>query len=400
MNLSPAQFKGKSIAVITPDSGQSYDVSGGQTNVNFNIAGSRHVIHNKSMCLNGTMNVYTSGTTHPTNSQNLSFNNYAGVFGIIESINVRSLRSNKLINRYEHVGRAVAQEVSALNSDQNLETKFNQSLVSPILGFSKSLCETQFTFSLPLGEVCGFLRKTHNFDLAKCGGLRIEIHLSSNNQFLIDSGSSFSGAKYVISNVTLCYSQLTPDPIWSLETSRLPSLNVYDDWQTRMLQLVSANDSLLDYVSWKALKSLVVTYLSSSKFNNLSSNSFELQPIGIDSFSVLTNGVQKPLMYSQDEDASVNTNYGNLAQEYVKALAVNGSLDYVRTQLSTGNYPTASNESSAFGTGCLYDDQGTPVQGQITVIVNSDISVNTSAFVTYKHERIVEMMNGDVNVLV
>lgn len=391
-----SKFRARTTVIQSAQNGSDYNVSGGQSQINFDIASTRNVIMNKSVLLNGTINVYASGTTNPTGTEDLKFDGYSGLVGMIDSINLRSKNSGVLLGRIQHPGRYTAEHNATTNSGNMLLQKFNQYAGSDQIGLSKSACETEFTFSIPLSELLGFFNVCQEHLLSDLGGLRIEILLSSNNMFLVDTGDSFTGASYVLSNVKLSYVQLEP----SLEYLAMggKSMSVYEDWNINMLQLVSSQDSLEDHVNKASLKSMGVSFLPSSDYNNRTANSYAMAPIAVSDVSLNTNGVQHPLRYSQTQDPAVNTNYNTLAVEYLKAMNTNASLNGVRSVLNIDDYSTAT-DNPQFGVGWLYSNDGVPVlNSNVSMHCQSDNNQNRSAFFTYKYNKIIEAEAGNVMV--
>ena len=403
MSLPASAVKQRKNVVLYAQNGSSFSPASGTSVIRLQIPNNTEILKNGSLNMTGQLQVRTSSDVAPSVSEDIAFNNFAGIQSCIDSVSIYSLKHNILLEHIKNYGRYVANRVGVLNGRQKLVSGLSNS-IGCALSYDSPRITSQVDSRFALEIMSGLLHATESFTMEEVGGLVLELNLSSSPSFIFDQDGSVGTCTYSLTNVKFSAIMFEPTPEWKVErvSDYMSNGSVtvkYDSADIRLNQLQSNADSINDVVNFKKLKALHCTLMLASEQNSQSYDSFEQSVKDVTECSLSINGLKAPYKFSIQ--GASGSNKAMLARAYLESVSHSQRPDYdhIKTILDPDMYSDSSDETQLFGLGYLFSEDGVKaVNTNLNLNVVSDISAQTVCFMQYDHVKTLTIRPDFVNV--
>jgi len=325
------------------------------------------MLKSDSLRINGNLEILLNGTDASTDADKLNINMKAGIYGLIDQIIIKSVKSGQVIEHLEHVSKfsnlyktytesmhdqltyKSQTELSSTNYLLNKEINVNGKKVA-------DADNNKLTNTFSFRPISGFLgdSKLINLDSATgLGGLKIEFHLNSSSAFFnsTDGLTSYNNAEYLLSKLklTCMVNDLTPQDQQQL--MKAPNKTMSFSTIKGIYTAINSSNGILNFkLASSRVKAVSLIFLPSNMENNnkVDSNTMTL-PLNSDgsvasirSVQFLRNGVKFPQNYQFDTNYKSNDKAQKLDSHLLKssfgAFVQNGErLHFESTTLTNRN---------------------------------------------------------------
>jgi hypothetical protein len=370
--------------------------------INFVIGEQERYLIGDSLRITGEIAIYSAPDgdfgTPVQFEQDVNVSPKLSTYGILDQIVLSSQKSKNVIESVRHYGRYLASFLPVLHSKEEMmghlgvtanimpNTYANQiQYVANANGSSATDREyrgNSFCLALPTG----FLSNGQEIGLSGkgwgVGGLSVDIHLSSDAQFLNASRTLYPNAFYQLSNVNLIAELRNPsvDELSRLvgQTSAVMEYNAISSYFS---QIASSNAVVNFRLGLSRVLGGFLTFIPSEMLNNIKFDSFQTTPL-INNLSagelapikqiILSKGGERmPFMYNLDANVRDNANSiiadPQIVRNYISAFDKFMEIDSTMQTPITNNregFSSMSNFADAglqFGIGFSYNDLGSGI---------------------------------------
>ena len=370
--------------------------------INFVIGEQERYLIGDSLRITGEIAIYSAPDgdfgTPVRFEQDVNVSPKLSTYGILDQIVLSSQKSKNVIESVRHYGRYLASFLPVLHSKEEMmghlgvtanimpNSYANQiQYVANANGSSATDREyrgNSFCLALPTG----FLSNGQEIGLSGkgwgVGGLSVDIHLSSDAQFLNASRNLYPNAFYQLSNVNLIAELRNPsvDELSRLvgQTSAVMEYNAISSYFS---QIASSNAVVNFRLGLSRVLGGFLTFIPSEMLNNIKFDSFQTTPL-INNLSagelapikqiILSKGGERmPFMYNLDANVRDNANSiiadPQIVRNYIGAFDKFMEIDSTMQTPITNNregFSSMSNFADAglqFGIGFSYNDLGSGI---------------------------------------
>jgi hypothetical protein len=370
--------------------------------INFVIGEQERYLIGDSLRITGEITIYSAPDgdvgTPVQFEQAVNVSPKLSTYGILDQVVLSSQKSKNVIESVRHYGRYLASFLPVLHSKEEMmghlgvtanimpNSYANQiQYVANANGSSATNREyrgNSYCLALPTG----FLSSGSQIGLSGkgwgVGGLSIDLHLSSDAQFLNASRTLFPNAFYQLTNVNLIAELRNPSVD---ELSRLAgqtsSVMEYNAISSYFSQIASSNAVVNFRLGLSRVLGGFMTFIPSEMLNNIKYDSFQTTPLINDLSAgeiasikqiILTKGGERmPFMYNLDTNVRDNANSiiadPQIVRNYISAFDKFMEVDSTMQTPITNNregFSSMSNFADAglqFGIGFSYNDLGTGI---------------------------------------
>ncbi len=370
--------------------------------INFVIGEQERYLIGDSLRITGEITIYSAPDgdvgTPVQFEQAVNVSPKLSTYGILDQVVLSSQKSKNVIESVRHYGRYLASFLPVLHSKEEMmghlgvtanimpNTYANQiQYVANANGSSATDREyrgNSFCLALPTGFLSGGSQIGLSGKGWGVGGLSVDLHLSSDAQFLNASRTLFPNAFYQLTNVNLIAELRNPSVD---ELSRLAgqtsSVMEYNAISSYFSQIASSNAVVNFRLGLSRVLGGFMTFIPSEMLNNIKYDSFQTTPL-INELSageiapikqiILTKGGERmPFMYNLDTNVRDNANSiiadPQIVRNYISAFDKFMEVDSTMQTPITNNregFSSMSNFADAglqFGIGFSYNDLGTGI---------------------------------------
>jgi hypothetical protein len=253
--------------------------------MSFTISAQDGLLDPSTIRIVGDFAVFKDNLATPTpltTGDGVSMNNRLGIYSLIESLTIRSVRSKMVCENIRHYSKFMNSYMAMTSSLQDQMGHLGQScLIHPNAeAFRKSVMESpttdapqtnEFAFHIP----CGFVMSGNMVDLRPdaFGGLTIEFMLQPDSNVLFSQNASTSGigdAHYELSNLKLC---CEINDFGSAEVNPSPSGVFEYNTITSLYTSINSNNAQLQYnLALRNVLSAFMTFVPVSDINTLTAD--------------------------------------------------------------------------------------------------------------------------------
>ena len=370
--------------------------------INFVIGEQERYLIGDSLRITGEITIYSAPDgdvgTPVQFEQAVNVSPKLSTYGILDQVVLSSQKSKNVIESVRHYGRYLASFLPVLHSKEEMmghlgvtanimpNSYANQiQYVANANGSSATNREyrgNSFCLALPTGFLSGGSQIGLSGKGWGVGGLSVDLHLSSDAQFLNASRTLFPNAFYQLTNVNLIAELRNPSVD---ELSRLAgqtsSVMEYNAISSYFSQIASSNAVVNFRLGLSRVLGGFMTFIPSEMLNNIKYDSFQTTPL-INNLSageiapikqiILTKGGERmPFMYNLDTNVRDNANsiiadpqiVRNYISAFYKFMEVDSTMQTPITNNREG-FSSMSNFADAglqFGIGFSYNDLGTGI---------------------------------------
>lgn len=370
--------------------------------INFVIGEQERYLIGDSLRITGEITIYSAPDgdvgTPVQFEQAVNVSPKLSTYGILDQVVLSSQKSKNVIESVRHYGRYLASFLPVLHSKEEMmghlgvtanimpNSYANQiQYVANANGSSATNREyrgNSFCLALPTGFLSGGSQIGLSGKGWGVGGLSVDLHLSSDAQFLNASRTLFPNAFYQLTNVNLIAELRNPSVD---ELSRLAgqtsSVMEYNAISSYFSQIASSNAVVNFRLGLSRVLGGFMTFIPSEMLNNIKYDSFQTTPL-INELSageiapikqiILTKGGERmPFMYNLDTNVRDNANSiiadPQIVRNYISAFDKFMEVDSTMQTPITNNregFSSMSNFADAglqFGIGFSYNDLGTGI---------------------------------------
>tara|TARA_R110000772_G_scaffold229530_1_gene340399 strand:- start:988 stop:2328 length:1341 start_codon:yes stop_codon:yes gene_type:complete len=370
--------------------------------INFVIGEQERYLIGDSLRITGEITIYSAPDgdvgTPVQFEQAVNVSPKLSTYGILDQVVLSSQKSKNVIESVRHYGRYLASFLPVLHSKEEMmghlgvtanimpNSYANQiQYVANANGSSATNREyrgNSFCLALPTGFLSGGSQIGLSGKGWGVGGLSVDLHLSSDAQFLNASRTLFPNAFYQLTNVNLIAELRNPSVD---ELSRLAgqtsSVMEYNAISSYFSQIASSNAVVNFRLGLSRVLGGFMTFIPSEMLNNIKYDSFQTTPL-INNLSageiapikqiILTKGGERmPFMYNLDTNVRDNANSiiadPQIVRNYISAFDKFMEVDSTMQTPITNNregFSSMSNFADAglqFGIGFSYNDLGTGI---------------------------------------
>jgi len=380
----------------------NYSYKNGISSLNFTIPEGSYVLDPASVRICGDVKFFTDNATPPTAPDaaftgNLALNSRIGVYSCFQQLTWRSGRHQTTISHERNWNRWLSSYLSQTASKEDSLTHLGQSaLTMPNWEIQKrSVVDKADANSFCVHLPCGLLNSGASIPLTPntLGSLQLSIGLESDAQALqvlpanlstAPDVTAFTGSHYVLSNVKLVCSVITPPPdmlskLMSQKEGGLTYQSIHSYYDTANSNNIQVSMNL----GLSKVKSLFINVIQSDKLNNLGADGFAtLMPTNqdgsianIQKVTWLRGGTVYPKLFPSDTNFKENTSimvadpsivrdYLNSITNFNSAHNSQGSLANVNrnwlgvpvTAASGTPYQLVADSGVVWGLGCNYEN--------------------------------------------
>jgi len=361
---------------LPASNGSSFSPDQNTSVLRFTVPNSIACLRSGSLRLMGDATVTYDGAS-PAQNEAVQFNNWAGLQSLISQVDIYSLKSGVLLESLKNYGQYMTMKNSAGMGAIDLDYQiYHENRAATGQYFTRVASQASIPFSIEL--MSGLSHSIDNTPLDLIGGLKIQITLNQNNQFLQKAAALTNQASVALTNVRLTATMVTPTPMWAAKAAEsfvksgavvpFPSFEVFNSQVTADSQSISKN------ISYSRLRSLYWSYLTASDSNSATSDSFKLQPKDVTRLALSMDGILKPVKYEISAPSiysgiiaeAYKVTSAPLARHYLEAVSLSDrpTLDRVYTNIARANFNPSNNAGTpasiqpTFGNGYLIDDEG------------------------------------------
>ena len=325
-----------------------------------------------------------------TDGDGVSMNSRLGIYNVIESLTVRSVRSKMVCENIRHYSKFMNSYMAMTSSLQDQIGHLGQScLIHPNAdAFRKSVVESPTTDAPQTNEfafhvLCGFVMSGNMVDLRPTafGGLTVEFMLQPDSNVLFSQNASTVGigdAHYELSNLKLC---CEVNDFGGTDVDPAPSGVFEYNTITSLYTSINSNNAQLQYnLALKNVLSAFMTFVPVADINTLTADGqVTVYPSGDGSSKTaivpftrvqwLKGGVKYPADFDYVANVADTQNTGTTVadSQYMRTLieAVSPDISNERMSISPVNCNRLYNmvESSTAETSYLNVAEGGPVYG-------------------------------------
>ena len=330
----------------------NYSYKNGIASLNFTIPEGNYLLDPSSVRLCGDVKFYTDNAVVPTPPAagfggNLSLNSRIGVYSCFQQLVWRSNKHQTTISHERNWNRWLVSYFSQIASkEDSLSWMGQQALTMPNWEIEKRSVvdkgDTGNSWCVHLP--CGLLNAGQSIPLTSntLGGLDLSVMLESDAMALqvvpadfttAPNITAYTGAHYVLSNVKLVCSVITPPPdqlsrLMSQKSGGMTYQSIHSYYDTANSNNIQVSMNL----ALSKVKSLFINMIQSDKFNNLGADSFAtLMPTNQDGsianlqkITWLRGGSTYPKLYPHDTNFKESTNVivsdPDAPREYLNAI--------------------------------------------------------------------------------
>ena len=370
--------------------------------INFVIGEQERYLIGDSLRITGEITIYSAPDgdvgTPVQFEQAVNVSPKLSTYGILDQVVLSSQKSKNVIESVRHYGRYLASFLPVLHSKEEMmghlgvtanimpNSYANQiQYVANANGSSATNREyrgNSFCLALPTGFLSGGSQIGLSGKGWGVGGLSVDLHLSSDAQFLNASRTLYPNAFYQLTNVNLIAELRNPsvDELSRLagQTSAVMEYNAISSYFS---QIASSNAVVNFRLGLSRVLGGFMTFIPSEMLNNIKYDSFQTTPL-INNLSageiapikqiILTKGGERmPFMYNLDTNVRDNANSiiadPQIVRNYISAFDKFMELDSTMQTPITNNregFSSMSNFADAglqFGIGFSYNDLGTGI---------------------------------------
>jgi len=370
--------------------------------INFVIGEQERYLIGDSLRITGEITIYSAPDgdvgTPVQFEQAVNVSPKLSTYGILDQVVLSSQKSKNVIESVRHYGRYLASFLPVLHSKEEMmghlgvtanimpNSYANQiQYVANANGSSATNREyrgNSFCLALPTGFLSGGSQIGLSGKGWGVGGLSVDLHLSSDAQFLNASRTLFPNAFYQLTNVNLIAELRNPSVD---ELSRLAgqtsSVMEYNAISSYFSQIASSNAVVNFRLGLSRVLGGFMTFIPSEMLNNIKYDSFQTTPLINDLSAgeiasikqiILTKGGERmPFMYNLDTNVRDNANSiiadPQIVRNYISAFDKFMEVDSTMQTPITNNregFSSMSNFADAglqFGIGFSYNDLGTGI---------------------------------------
>ncbi len=370
--------------------------------INFVIGEQERYLLGDSLRVTGNISIYSAPDgdygTPVQDGQDINVSPKLSTYGMIDQIVLSSQKTKNVIESVRHYGRYLASFLPVMHSKEEMMGHLGVTAnimpnhlcnalqyVSNANGSSATNREyrgNSFCLALPTG----FLSNGQEIGLSGkgwgVGGLSVDLHLSSDAQFLNASRTLFPNAFYQLTNVNLIAEVRNPsvDELSKL-MSQTSAVMEYNAISSYFSQIASSNAVVNFRLGLSRVLGGFMTFIPSEFLNNLKYDSFQTTPL-INDFSageiapikqiILSKGGERmPFMYNIDANVRDNANsiiadpqiVRNYISAFDKFMEVDATMQspIVNNREGFTSMTDFADAGLQFGIGFSYDDLGTGV---------------------------------------
>lgn len=347
----------------------------GQPIIRFEISEQDAFLMGNSVRICGELTVTTDGSTAPVGTDSLEIDSRTGIFGMVDTITISSVKTKQTIESIRHYNRFMSTYLPMTASNQDLIGHLSEAaLTLPASEASREGVVNQFKTNG--NEFCvyfptGLLQNGSPIPLSSetLGGLSIEIHLAPPSAFLFDSKGAavtngLSNADYSLKNLKLIceVEDMTSDNKVSSKVNGFEYQSISSYYST-----INSTNAILNYsLGMSRVRSVVTNFIRSSYLNNLDQNSLQtIMPIrstgaiaDVNQVVFTKGGVRYPDSFNWDtnykKDPNVSVVDPQISRNFMNAITPYSSL--TRTQISpvNTNRNWATNDNSVLEGGLVW----------------------------------------------
>jgi len=252
--------------------------------LSFTISAQDGLLDPRSIRIVGDFAVFKNNARTPVvNTDGLTMNNRLGIYNVIDTLTVRSVRSKMICESIRHYAKYMNSYISMTSSLQDQVGHFGETcLIMPnSQTFRKSVVESRntdavatnsFSFHLP----CGFVMSGQFVNLRPdaFGGVQIEFNLMPDSNVLYAENGSSAGlteAFYELSNLKLCceVQDIPPGELTSGESEGMYEFNTI----TSLYTSINSTNAQLQYnLAQRNVLSAFLTFMPVSNINTLTAD--------------------------------------------------------------------------------------------------------------------------------
>lgn len=252
--------------------------------LSFTISAQDGLLDPRSIRIVGDLAVFKDSAKTPlTNGDGLTMNNRLGIYNVIDTLTIRSVRSKMICESIRHYAKYMNSYIAMTSSLQDQVGHFGETcLIMPnSKTFRNSVVESRntdavatnsFSFHLP----CGFVMSGQLVNLRSdaFGGVQIEFNLMPDSNVLYAENGSSAGlteAFYELSNLKLCceVQDIPPGELTSGESEGMYEFNTI----TSLYTSINSTNAQLQYnLALRNVLSAFLTFMPVSNINTLTAD--------------------------------------------------------------------------------------------------------------------------------